>query len=190
MTARGVEDAPHEPAPEEPAPGSAPAARTSGPTRRRWILFALLAAAIVLVDQVTKAIVVANLEVGERVQLLGEYVQIVHWRNTGALFGLLPDSAPIFAVVSFAVIGLIVWYHGRAGAGIVMTLALGFLLGGAIGNLIDRVRFGAVVDFVDAGIGTFRWYTFNVADAGISTAIVLLLAMALVPRLAQVGADA
>jgi signal peptidase II len=161
-----------------------------GPSPRRWLLFGGLAVAIVIVDQLTKAAVVANLAIGERVEILGEYVRIVHWRNTGALFGLLPDSAPVFALISSVVIGLIVLYHARAGAGLVMTVALGSLLGGAIGNLIDRIRLGAVIDFVDAGIGTFRWYTFNVADAGISLAIVLLVAMAIVPRLAEVGADA
>jgi signal peptidase II len=178
-------------APEDAAqtPVAAPSP-VAGPSRRRWVLFAGLAGAIIALDQVTKALVVANLEEGERVAVLGEFLQIVHWRNTGAIFGLVPDSAPIFAAVSLVVIGLIVWYHAKAGSGLLMTVALGALLGGAIGNLIDRLRFGGVVDFVDAGIGTFRWYTFNIADAGISIAIVLLLAMALVPRLAQVGTDA
>ena len=65
------------------------------------------------------------------------------------------------------------------------TVALGLLLGGAIGNLIDRLRYGYVVDFVDMGIGEWRFYTYNVADAAITTAIVLLLAMAVFPRLAD-----
>jgi signal peptidase II len=62
-----------------------------------------------------------------------------------------------------------------------LSITLGLLLGGALGNLIDRVRLGYVVDFVDAGIGSLRWYTFNVADASISCAIVLLLIVALRP---------
>ena len=69
------------------------------------------------------------------------------------------------------------------------TIALGLLLGGAIGNLIDRLRYGYVVDFVDMGIGQWRFYTFNVADAAITTAIVLLLAMAVFPRIGDWGAD-
>jgi signal peptidase II len=71
----------------------------------------------------------------------------------------------------------------------VTTVALGLLLGGAIGNLIDRLTRGYVVDFVDMGIGSWRFYTYNVADAGISTAIVLLLLMAVIPRVAEWGAD-
>lgn len=166
-----------------------PAVAWRGPSPRRWFLFAVLAAGIVLADQITKSWVVATLDIGERFEVFGEYLRIVHWRNSGALFGLLPDTAGVFAVVSFGVVGLIVWYHAKAGRGILLTLALGLLLGGAIGNLIDRLRYGSVVDFVDAGIGTTRFYTFNVADAAISTAIVALLAMALVPRLGEVGGD-
>ncbi len=169
------------------APGGPAAWR--GPSTRRWLLFAVLAAGVVAADQLTKSWIVATLDIGERFDVLGEYLRIVHWRNSGALFGLLPDTAGVFAVVSLAVVGLIVWYHAKAGRGIVLTLALGLLLGGAIGNLIDRVRYGSVVDFVDAGIGATRFYTFNVADAAISTAIVALIAMALVPRLGELGAD-
>jgi signal peptidase II len=66
-----------------------------------------------------------------------------------------------------------------------MTLTLGLLLGGAVGNMVDRLRLGYVVDFVDGGIGSVRWYTFNVADAAISLAILLLLFAALRPSLAE-----
>lgn len=170
-------------------PGSpAPPAAWRGPSARRWTLFATLAAAVVVADQLTKAWVVATLAIGDRIEILGELVRIVHWRNSGALFGMLPDTAGAFAIVSLAVVGLIVWYHAKAGRGIVLSLALALLLGGAIGNLIDRLRYGAVVDFVDVGIGTARFYTFNVADAAISTAIVGLIALALLPRLGEVGA--
>lgn len=165
-----------------------PPAAWRGPTVRRWALFAALAAAVVVADQLTKAWVVATLAIGDRIEVLGELVRIVHWRNSGALFGMLPDTAGAFAIVSLAVVGLIVWYHAKAGRGIVLSLALALLLGGAIGNLIDRLRYGAVVDFVDVGIGTARFYTFNVADAAISTAIVGLIALALLPRLGEVGA--
>ena len=79
------------------------------------------------------------------------------------------------AIVSLAVIGLIVAYHARVGRQRLPDGALGLLLGGAIGNMLDRLRLGYVVDFVDVGIGSTRFYTFNVADAAISLAILLLL---------------
>ena len=88
-------------------------------------------------------------------------------------------------------IGLIVVYHGRAGSSRYLSITLGLLLGGALGNLIDRLRLGYVVDFVDAGIGDLRWYTFNVADAGISFALLLLLAASIWPAIARrVAVDA
>jgi signal peptidase II len=102
---------------------------------------------------------------------------------------MLPQSAPAFAVVSLAVTALIVVYHHKAGRGIVTTLALGLLLGGAIGNLLDRLNHGYVVDWVDMGIGTLRFWTYNIADACITTSILLLLLMAVVPRVADWGAD-
>lgn len=162
---------------------------------RRWVLFAGLAIGVLVLDQLTKAWVTGNLDIGEAVAVLGNWLRIVHWRNTGILFGLLPQTAPAFAVVSMLVIGVIVVYHARivhhskAGRGLVVTVALGLLVGGAVGNLVDRLRYGAVVDFVDMGIGEWRFYTYNVADAAISTAIVLLLLSAVFPRLADWTAE-
>jgi lipoprotein signal peptidase len=91
------------------------------------------------------------------------------------------DQALLFAIVSIGVVGLIVWYHGNAGRNSLLSIALGLLLGGAIGNMIDRFRFGYVIDWVDAGIGDLRFYTFNVADSAITCAILLLLLLAFLP---------
>ncbi|HKB28936.1 MAG TPA: signal peptidase II, partial [Candidatus Limnocylindrales bacterium] len=103
----------------------------------------------------------------------------------GGLFGLLRGQALPFALVSLIVVGLIVLYHARTGGSQYLSITLGLLLGGALGNLIDRVRLGYVVDFVDAGIGSVRWYTFNVADSAISLAILLLVAATLRPSLLE-----
>jgi signal peptidase II len=171
-------------------PASAEAADPwSGPSIGRWIAFGAIALGVLVIDQASKAWVTGTLDVGEGIELIGEWLRVVHWRNSGALFGLLPQSAPIFAVVSLGVVALIVLYHRRAGRGYLTTVALALLLGGAIGNLLDRLRFGSVVDFVDMGIGQWRFYTYNAADAAITTAILLLIAMAIVPRLADWGAD-
>jgi signal peptidase II len=94
------------------------------------------------------------------------------------------DNATLFAIVSIGVIGAIAWYHGRAGHSLLLSLALGLLTGGAIGNLVDRLTRGHVVDFVDAGIGDLRFYTFNVADAAISTSLAVLIVLSLFPSLA------
>jgi len=152
--------------------------------RARWEIFVGLAASIVAVDQLTKAWLVANVAPGEVVPVVGDYVRLVFGRNSGALFGLFGDSALLFGVISIAVVGLIIGYHARSGRSAYLSVTLGLLLGGAIGNLIDRLRLGYVVDFVDIGIGALRWYTFNVADAAISCALLLLVLTAVVPSLA------
>ena len=113
-----------------------------------------IAIGVVVVDQAAKAWITSNLDPGESMTVLGDWLRFVHGQNSGILFGLLPQSAPIFAIVSLGVTALIVAYHRRAGRGILVTVALGLLLGGAIGNLLDRLNHGYVVDFVDMGIGS------------------------------------
>ena len=150
--------------------------------RPRWAVFLGLAAAVVVVDQLTKAWVLANVPPGGSIPVWGDLVRLVVSQNTGALFGLFRDQATLFAVVSVGVIGLIAWYHGRSPRSLLLSLALGLLLGGAVGNLVDRVRLGYVVDFVDAGLGGLRFYTFNVADSAISCALLLMILLALRPE--------
>lgn len=198
MTASGEvlrEDDPLEDDPledDEIVDGEAPASAVRAwrhPSRRRWVLFAAIALGVVVLDQLTKTAITTSLAPGQSVEVLGNWLRFVYWTNSGILFGMLPQSGPAFAVVSMVVVGLIGVYHAKAGRGLVTTVALGLLLGGALGNLVDRLRYGAVVDWVDMGIGEWRFYTYNVADAAITTAIVLLLAMAVFPRLADWAAE-
>jgi signal peptidase II len=150
-----------------------------------WPVFIGIAAVVVIVDQLAKAWIVSSLAPGESMNVVGDYLRLVYGQNNGALFGLFRESAVIFGVASLVVIALIVGYHARSGRSAYMSVALGLLLGGAIGNLIDRLRLGYVVDFVDAGIGTLRFYTFNVADSAISFAILFLIVAALRPSLVE-----
>jgi signal peptidase II len=148
-----------------------------------WPAFVGLAAVIVVADQLTKAWLTGLLAPGASLAVLDDWVRLVFSQNRGGLFGLLQGQVLAFAALSMVVIGLIVAYHGRSGRDPGLSVALGLLLGGAIGNLIDRLRYGYVIDFVDAGIGDVRWYTFNVADAAISTSLVLLIVLAVWPGL-------
>jgi signal peptidase II len=157
--------------------------------RPLWRPFFGIAGIVVVVDQLTKAWIRSILAPGESTPVLGDWIRLVHAQNNGGIFGLLRGQALPFAVVSLGVIALIVAYHGRSGRSPFLTLALALLLGGAIGNLLDRLLYGSVVDFVDAGIGSIRWYTFNVADASISLAIVLLLALSIRPSLGTEAAS-
>jgi signal peptidase II len=153
--------------------------------RPLWLTFGGIAAVIVVLDQLTKAWVTSFLAPGQSVNVIGDVVRLVHGQNDGGLFGLLRGQALPFALVSLVVVGLIVAYHGRSDRSSYLSITLGLLLGGALGNLIDRLRLEHVVDFVDAGIGNLRWYTFNVADAAISFAILLLLAASIWPSVAR-----
>lgn len=175
--------------PDVGGPSAAPAATTAG--RPVWALFLGLAVTILVADQLTKSWVIASIEPGSAIRLLGDLLRLVHSRNDGALFGMFGSGSaiPVLAVASTVVIGLIVWYHAKSGRNLVLSVALGLLLGGALGNLADRIRLGYVVDWVDMGIGDLRWWTWNVSDAAISLAIVLLLLIALRPGLGSARSD-
>ena len=146
---------------------------------RRWAAFLGLAAIVAVADQLTKAWVVQAFP--QPTEIVGDLLRITIVHNTGGIFGLFGDSAALLAAASTVVIALIVLYQAREGMRQhwLLSVALGLLLGGAVGNLIDRLRLGYVIDFVDAGVGGFRWYTFNVADSAISMSIVLLIGLAL-----------
>jgi len=159
----------------------------AAPIERRppaWPVFLGLAVTVVVLDQLAKSWVVANIDPQQPVSVIGDLVRLIYSHNTGALFGLFRDSAALFAIASLGVIVGIAWYHRRSPRSLVLSIALGLLAGGAIGNLIDRLAHGFVVDFVDAGIGDLRFYTFNIADSAISTALLLLILLTLRPSLA------
>lgn len=147
--------------------------------RTELVVLGLIASLIVVVDQVTKAAVVAALEVGEQFEILGDLVVVWHVRNTGAAFSLFQfeGSLLLFYLVHVVALGMVVWFHRSfRGRSLWLHAVLGLLLGGSIGNLIDRIRQGYVTDFISVGFGDVRFPTWNVADAGITTGIVLLVA--------------
>ena len=117
---------------------SGPAGR-SGPAN--WPLFAALALVIFALDQLTKSWIVANIRLGQPVRIVDDYLRLSLSHNDGALFGLFREQALVFATFSVVVIGLIVWYQSRVGQSLVATTALGLLLGGAFGNLADRLQY-------------------------------------------------
>jgi signal peptidase II len=141
-----------------------------------------VAGVVVIVDQVTKWWALKELADGPIV-LIEDFLQLRLLFNTGASFSILSNAGPVLAIVAFGVIGLIVYILGEASRR-VEAVALGLVLGGAVGNLLDRVLRGdglldgAVVDFID-----FSFFaTFNVADAAINVGVVLLLIAAFVRR--------
>jgi signal peptidase II len=142
------------------------------------------ALSIVAADQAIKAVVVSTLELGRSVNFLGSIVRFTRTTNTGAAFGLLRGQGPWFIVVSAAAaIAIIAFRREIAKLRRWDQIAFGLILGGAVGNLIDRIRLGAVIDFIDIGIRDLRWPSFNVADSAISIGVVLLAySFIVVPR--------
>ncbi|HEX2991063.1 MAG TPA: signal peptidase II [Anaerolineales bacterium] len=140
-----------------------------------WAIL-VIAAIIVFLDQWTKGLVRANLPFGatwlpESMQWLSPYARIVHWYNTGAAFGMFKDASMILTVLAFIVIGAILFYYPQVESDDwSLRLALSMQLGGALGNLIDRLTIGHVTDFISVG----RFPVFNVADASITIGAVVL----------------
>jgi signal peptidase II len=162
-------------------------ARERAPVLQRLFLFAV-AGTTVLLDQLSKALIESVMPMYTTWAPFPEQAhlfRVTHVSNTGAAFGLFPEGGRLFAVVAVAVIGIIVLYNFALPAGhFTLRLALGLQLGGALGNLIDRLRLGHVTDFLDFG----PWPVFNLADAAI-VAGVCLLALS-VWREERVGAQA
>ena len=145
--------------------------------RAPLVWFWVTAGFILAADLVSKAIVNRTLDPrGPAVNLIGEFFRLRHIRNSGGLFGLFPDKAIYFAAISVIAVAVILWvlYRSRERSRI-RQVALGLVLGGALGNFHDRIRYREVVDFLDVGVGTHRWPTFNVADSGVSVGVVCLI---------------
>ena len=151
-------------------------------TRTPWYRDRIMLSVAVIVfiaDQITKYIVKSNLALYESWPREG-LVRITYGTNSGTAFGLFPDQTIVLIITSFLAIGFIYYfYRSHALPSRVLRLAIGLQLGGAFGNLVDRVRLGSVVDFIDVG----WWPIFNVADSSIVTGICLLaLIIFLTPR--------
>lgn len=155
---------------------------------RDYLVLFGLAGLVVAVDQWTKYLVRSRLEVGEvwvPWEWLAPVARIVHWNNTGAAFGLFQSGGLVFTVVAILVSAAIVYYYPRVPSSQKpLRLALALQLGGAVGNLIDRLALGTVTDFVSVG----RFPVFNVADSSISIGVaVLVVAMWLEERNRRAG---
>ncbi|HSK92904.1 MAG TPA: signal peptidase II [Candidatus Angelobacter sp.] len=159
---------------------------------RNALLLAGVAVVLYVADQVTKALVAANLGVGERVDVIGDVVQLWHVRNTGAAFSLLPGATWLFVPMHLVAVAMVAYFHRQFRTqGPWIHVILAAILAGGLGNLTDRVRLGYVTDFVSVGIGDLRWPAFNVADPSLVIGIILLVGYLtfLDPRRAEAAAE-
>jgi len=136
---------------------------------------------VVLIDQITKIWIDKTMNLYESTPIIPGLLDLHYIRNTGAAFGFLSSShsgfrIPFFLLVSSVAIGIILLlFHKLEDSEVVMPLALSLVLGGAIGNLIDRIRLGEVIDFILFHYKAFQWPAFNVADIGITIGVTLLV---------------
>jgi signal peptidase II len=136
---------------------------------------------VIVLDQITKWLVRTRVPLHGSIEVIPDFLDITHVRNTGAAFGFLnavdfPGKTIVIAVVAIcALVGVSLYAGTLASQQLLPRLGMALIIGGAAGNLIDRIVVGSVVDFVDAYWGTFHFWAFNVADSAISVGVALMI---------------
>ena len=152
---------------------------SSRPARKQTYL--ILALAVLVLDQWTKWWVEANLALHRPHEVIPGFLNLTHVANRGVAFGLFsgidsPLRTTVLTVLGLAALGVVAFYYARVdSAQRLLLTALALILGGAVGNLTDRVLAGSVTDFIDAYLGSYHWHTFNVADSAITIGVGLIL---------------
>jgi len=145
------------------------------PARRDAVALIGIAAVVILIDQLTKFLIVSTIGPGRlesRVEVVDGWLALEYTQNRGAAFGVLSGLVPILAAASFAILTvLLLLYMRQARPPHWQTGAIGLISGGAVGNLVDRVRLGHVVDFLSIG----PWPNFNIADSAITVGVLALI---------------
>lgn len=143
---------------------------------KRATLCLLIVASIIASDQLSKLWIRTHLAIGESTPLIGR-LSLIHIRNTGSAFGLLANQTFLIIVISIAALLFILLFLRYISPTTTLSIvAIGLLMGGALGNLIDRLRFGSVTDFIYFRLwGNFHWPAFNIADASIVVGVCLLI---------------
>jgi len=140
----------------------------------RGPLFYVVAAIVLVLDQITKLRISGAMFRGESIPVVGDFFRITYVQNQGAAFGLDLGGRWSFIVVTIVVAAFILFYYARTENTTTARWALALILGGALGNLVDRIRIGEVVDFLHLSVAGFSWPIFNVADIGVSVGVGLL----------------
>ena len=141
----------------------------------------LIAAAVVLIDRITKWVIAQKITLHDSVDIIPGIFRLTHVQNQGAAFGLFADSPSewkvamliLFSVAALGVVSALLWRNGNAMNA--TAIALSLVMGGALGNLWDRVAAGRVIDFLDFYLGSHHWPAFNIADSAIVVGALLLL---------------
>jgi len=144
----------------------------------RYLTLSIIASVVLILDQATKLYVDANFRLHETVPVIRDFFHLTYVRNKGAAFGILSDNAvriPFFITVSIIAMLGILWYIKRLRDDQRLAIySLSLVFSGALGNLIDRIRLGEVIDFLDVFWQRHHWPAFNVADSAITVGVTLL----------------
>ena len=131
---------------------------------------------VVIFDQLTKNIVKTRMELGESFNILGTFLKFTFVENTGLAFSIKVSNLGIFTGLSMVASLIVLYYiYKYKDEGVMGYMPLALIFGGAIGNIIGRVLYGKVVDFIDVGISSYRWPVFNIADSSVLVGLVLFL---------------
>jgi len=136
-----------------------------------------ITALIITADQISKSLVKSTMTLYDVIPVIPGFFQLNYITNKGMAFGInLPVGISFFSGISLIITCFLVWILWcERKNNLLMRISLALILGGAIGNLIDRILFGEVVDFFDFMIGDFHWYIFNIADSAVTVGIILML---------------
>ncbi|MBC2710801.1 MAG: signal peptidase II [Desulfosarcina sp.] len=153
--------------------------------------FTMIAGIVVVLDQITKLLVLAKMPLFHSIAVIPGFFNLTHIRNPGGAFGFMASGSQeirnlLFIGVSAIAMGLIVYfYRSTPKTYPYLASALAMIFGGAVGNLIDRLRFGEVVDFLDVYVGTYHWPAFNVADSAITVGITIFIIHVMLGKMPQ-----
>ncbi|MCX7785583.1 MAG: signal peptidase II [candidate division WOR-3 bacterium] len=139
------------------------------------IILLITSILVFFLDQITKIFVSTYLTVHTPVRVLGDFGRLVLTYNKGIIFGIPVRSHIIYYVLPFAVVFIVIYFAIKNKTKF-FSVAYGLILGGALGNLLDRIRLGYVIDFIDIGIKHLRWPTFNIADATLVIGLIMIIA--------------
>jgi signal peptidase II len=149
-----------------------------------------VAVLVILADQGSKILVAQRMSIGQSVSVLGDFFRLTFIRNAGGAFGIFLGGGWFYLAASVMAIVLIYFYFRRMPSGHAWSrISLAMILAGALGNLLDRLRFGAVTDFLDFGIGRLRWPIFNLADAAVTVGVAAFVLTILLKKVEDRGED-
>ena len=148
---------------------------------QKYLRFAITAGLVVILDQISKALVLRHLPLYQPVPVIPGFFRLIHIHNPGGAFGFMAQNSSylrhwlFLAAASFALVMILYFFYHTPKSRPFFGFALALIFGGAVGNMIDRLRFGEVVDFLDFYVAGWHWPTFNIADSAVTIGVIIFI---------------